>query len=64
MVKDTHWVGFFHKMNICQPMADKMLVSENCPDMRDSDLTSSTGESYDCYYLPERWGESTQVRDL
>jgi quercetin dioxygenase-like cupin family protein len=52
-LKDTPWVGFFHKMNISQPTADKMLLSENCPDMKDSDLDEIFRESYDCYYLAE-----------
>jgi quercetin dioxygenase-like cupin family protein len=50
-LEDTPWLGFFHNMNICQPMADKMLVNENYPDMTEAEIAEIYRESYDCCYL-------------
>lgn len=52
-LKDTPWVGFFHNMNIHQPMADKMLINENYPELTDAEIAEFYRESYDCYYLAE-----------
>ena len=50
-LKDTPWIGFFHKMNICQPTIDKMLLNENCPEMSDAERAAAFSESYDLYDL-------------
>ena len=50
-LEDTPWVGFFHNMNIHQPVADKMLVNENYPDLTEAEIAEIYRESYDCYYL-------------
>ena len=34
-LKDTHWRGVFHQANITQATINKMLVSNNCPDLGD-----------------------------
>ena len=46
-LKDTPWVGFFHKMNISQPTRAKMLLSEKCPELSDAELAEVFSASYD-----------------
>ena len=46
-LKDTPWVGFFHKMNITQPTRDKMLLGEKCPELSDAELAEVFSASYD-----------------
>ena len=52
-LEDTPWLGFFHNMNICQPLEDKMLLNENRPDLTEADIDVLYWESYGVAYMPK-----------
>ena len=63
-LKETPWVGFFHNMNIHQPMVDKMLVNENYPELTEDEIAELYRQSYGCYYLAEPVAEEVPKSEI